>query len=76
MLLSEPLLAEVKSLIALRLGLDEESIDVGITVSVTEHDAAVGRTTTSHSTSESRSWSRSYGNSTSITTTEDEPDGR
>ena len=32
MLLSGSLLAEVKSLIATRLGLDEDSIDVGVSV--------------------------------------------
>jgi hypothetical protein len=68
MLLSEQLLAEVKSLIATRLGRDEESIDVGLTVSVKEHDAAARRIATSHSISESRS----YGTSIATTTTEDE----
>ena len=72
MLLSESLLAEVKCLIATRLGLDEDSIDVGVTVSVKEHDAAACRMVKSHSISESRSWGRSYGTSTSTTTTEDE----
>jgi len=70
MLLSKSLLAEVKSLIALRLGCDEESIDVGVTVSVTEHDAAAGRKVTSYSTSESRSYGTST--TTTATTTEDE----
>jgi hypothetical protein len=72
MLLSEQLLAEVKSLIATRLGLDEDSVDVGVSVSVKEHDTAAGRKVTSYSISESRSWGRSYGTSTSTTTTEDE----
>src|SRR5665213_3970434 len=72
MFLSESLLAEVKSLIAFRLGRGEESIDVGVSVSVKEHDTATGRKVTSYSISESRSWSRSYGTSTSTTTTEDE----
>jgi hypothetical protein len=70
MLLSESLLAEVKSLIAFRLGRNEDSIDVGVRVSVKEHDAAICGTTTSHTISESRSWT--YGTSTSTTTTEDE----
>lgn len=74
MLLSKSLLAEVKSLIALRLGRDEESIDLGVTVSATKHDAAAGRTTTSHSISEGRSWS--YGTSTTTTAIEDEQNGR
>jgi hypothetical protein len=69
MRVSESLLAEVKSLIAIRLGLDEKSIDVRVTVSVRENDAATGRTTRSHSVSEGRSWS--YTESTSTTKTED-----
>ena len=41
MLLSESLLAEVKSLIATRLGLDEDSIDVDVTISDKEQDPVV-----------------------------------
>jgi hypothetical protein len=69
-MLSESLLAEVKCLIATRLGLDEDSIDVGVTVSVKEHDAAVRRLTKCHTISESRSWG--YGTSTSTTTTSED----
>ena len=71
-MLDKSLLKDIKFLIATRLGLDEDSIDVGVTVSVKEHDTAAGRKVTSYSISESRSWGRSYGTSTSTTTTEDE----
>jgi hypothetical protein len=74
MLLSKSLLAEVKSLVAFRLGRTEDSVDVGVRVSIKEHDAAVRRLTKCHTISESRSWT--YGTSTTTTTTEDEQHGR
>ena len=69
MLLSKSLLAEVKSLIATRLGLDEHSIDIGVSVSTTNGETGERR---SESRSESRSYGWSDGTSTSTTKTEDE----
>ena len=71
MLLSESLLAEVKSLIATRLGLDEHSIDIGVRVSTTNCETGERRSE-SRSASRSYGWSETVGTSTSTTTTEDE----
>jgi hypothetical protein len=70
-MLSESLLAEVKSLIASRLGLDEGSIDVGVTVSSNNHETGQ-RHTESRMESRSWGWSETIGWSTCNTSTEAE----
>jgi hypothetical protein len=72
MLLSQSLLAEVKSLIAARLGLDEDSIDIGVSVSTTNHETGERRSE-SRSESHSVSYGTTVGTSTT-TTTEAEDD--
>jgi hypothetical protein len=75
MLLSDALLAEVKLLIAARLGLDEDSFDLGVSVSTNFRETGEHHT---ESRTESRSWgwSESIGTSITTTATEDEQHGR